>query len=52
MEEIDELCNRVREVAYAIHVFLGSGHLEKVYENALVHRLQISDPQVRRTESG
>ncbi|MEJ0001234.1 MAG: GxxExxY protein [Verrucomicrobiota bacterium] len=30
----------VRETGYAIHVYLGSGHLEKVYENALAHRLR------------
>jgi GxxExxY protein len=30
----------VRETAYAIHVFHGNGYLEKVYENALSHRLR------------
>lgn len=34
------LCDRVREIAYAIHVYHGHGHLEKVYENALAHRLR------------
>ena len=33
------LCDLVRETAYAIHVFHGHGHLERVYENALGHRL-------------
>jgi len=37
---IPELCTMVRETAYAIHLFHGHGHLEKVYENALVHRLR------------
>ncbi len=37
---INELCDIVRETAFAIHVYHGSGHLEKVYENALVHRLR------------
>jgi GxxExxY protein len=37
---INELCNVVRETAYAIHVYHGHGHLEKVYENALAHRLR------------
>ena len=32
---INELCDVVRETAYAIHVYHGHGHLEKVYENAL-----------------
>ncbi len=35
-----ELCDIVRETGYAIHEFLRSGHLEKVYENAMVHRLR------------
>jgi len=38
-EEILELCDLVREIAYSIHCFLGHGHLEKVYENALATRL-------------
>jgi len=40
MRTINELCDTVRETAYAIHVYHGHGHLEKVYENALVHRLR------------
>jgi GxxExxY protein len=40
MKTINELCNVVRQTAYDIHVFLGNGHLEKVYENALAHRLR------------
>lgn len=40
MKTINELCNLVRETAYAIHVYHGHGHLEKVYENALAHRLR------------
>jgi GxxExxY protein len=35
-----ELCDVVRETAYAIHLYHGYGHLEKVYENALAHRLR------------
>jgi GxxExxY protein len=35
-----ELCDIARETGYAIHTFLRSGHVEKVYENALVHRLR------------
>ena len=38
-KDIFELCGMVRETAYATHVYHGHGHLEKVYENALVHRL-------------
>ena len=40
MKTINELCDIVRETSYAIHVYHGHGHLEKVYENALVHRLR------------
>jgi len=37
--EINGLCDRVRQTAYDLHFYLGHGHLEKVYENALAHRL-------------
>jgi GxxExxY protein len=40
MQTINELCNIVRQTAYGIHVYHGNGHLEKVYENALAHRLR------------
>jgi GxxExxY protein len=40
MKTINELCNVVRQTAYDIHVYLGNGHLEKVYENALANRLR------------
>jgi GxxExxY protein len=40
MKTINDLCDAVRQTAYDIHVYLGNGHLEKVYENALAHRLQ------------
>lgn len=34
------LSDFVRQTAFEIHAYLGWGHLEKVYENALVHRLR------------
>ncbi len=40
MKPTNELCDVVRETSYAIHLYHGHGHLEKVYENALVHRLR------------
>jgi GxxExxY protein len=40
MQDIMKLCDAVRETAYAVHLYHGHGHLEKVYENALVHRLR------------
>lgn len=38
--DINLLCDIVRETSYDIHCCLHHGHLEKVYENALCHRLQ------------
>ncbi len=38
--KMKELCDQVRQVAYDIHVYHGHGHLEKVYENAVAHRLK------------
>ena len=38
--DVNMLCDIIRSTAYDIHVFLGNGHLEKVYENALVNRLK------------
>lgn len=40
MQNIQELCDRVRQTAFDIHVYHAHGHLEKVYENALAHRLR------------
>jgi GxxExxY protein len=40
MKTIQELCDIVRETSYAIHIYHGHGHLEKIYENALVNRLR------------
>ena len=48
MTTINELCDRIREIAYAIHVYHGHGHLEKVYENALVHRLRKAGLDVKQ----
>ena len=39
-EQIFKLCDLVRETSFAIHKFHIYGHLEKVYENALGHRLR------------
>jgi len=40
MKDIKHLCDEVRQIAYDIHVYHAHGHLEKVYENALAHRLR------------
>ena len=44
--EIFQLCDRVRETAFALHRYLRHGHLEKVYENGLAHRLRKAGVQV------
>ena len=36
---INDLCDQVRQIGYEIHRYLGTGYLEKIYENALLHRL-------------
>jgi GxxExxY protein len=40
MQDIKALCDLVRQIAYDIHLYHAHGHLEKVYENALAHRLR------------
>lgn len=39
-ENINELCDIVRETSFSIHKYHRNGHLEKVYENALANRLR------------
>jgi GxxExxY protein len=48
MKTIHELCDIVRQTAYEIHVYHGNGHLEKVYENALAHRLRKAGIDVKQ----
>jgi GxxExxY protein len=45
-ETVFDLCDIVRETGFAIHTFLRNGHLEKVYQNALLYRLQKQGIQV------
>ena len=40
MEDVMQLCDVIRETGFAIHRYHRHGHLEKVYENALAHRLR------------
>jgi GxxExxY protein len=42
------LCDQVRETAYDIHLYHGHGRLEKVYENALAHRLRKAGLDVKQ----
>ena len=40
MKTIMQLTDIVRETGFAIHRYHRNGHLEKIYETALVHRLR------------
>jgi len=48
MKTIKQLCDLVREIGYAIHVYHGNGHLEKIYENALANRLRKAGIEVKQ----
>jgi len=39
-EQINKIADVIRETSFAIHRYHKHGHLEKVYENALAHRLR------------
>ena len=39
-DEIFRLCDCIRETAFSLHKYLHHGHLEKVYENGMRHRLR------------
>ena len=47
-ESINQLCDIVRETSFAVHCFHRHGHLEKIYENALAHRLRKSGVKVEQ----
>ena len=47
-KEIFQLCDQVREIAFALHCYLKHGHLEKVYENGLANRLRKAGIQVEQ----
>ena len=45
-KEHKELLDEVRQIAYGLHLYLGIGLLEKVYENGLKHRLELAGHKV------
>lgn len=47
-KDILELCNQVRQIAFDLHAYLRHGHMEKVYENGMVHRLRKTGRQVEQ----
>lgn len=44
--EINGLCDLVREGSLGLHKHLRHGHLKKIYENGLAHRLRKADVEV------
>ena len=50
MQDIMQLCDVIRETGLAIHRYHRNGHLEKIYENALVHRLRKQGLQVQQQQ--
>ena len=47
-EEAKAICDKIRQTAYSLHLYLGKGYLEKVYENGLAHRLEKLGMEVLR----
>lgn len=48
MKTIHQLCDEIRQISYAIHLYHAHGHLEKIYENALAHRLRLAGLDVKQ----
>lgn len=46
--EIFQPCDQVRETSFALQRYLRHGHVEKVYENGLAHRLRKAGVQVKQ----
>ena len=51
MSDIKVLCDQVRQTRFQVHSYLVHGHLEKVYENALAHRLRKAGLKVIQQQS-
>lgn len=47
-DEIMHLCDIVRQTGFDLRKYLGHGHLEKVYENGLAHRLRKQGIRVKQ----
>jgi GxxExxY protein len=50
MTDVKALSDQVRQTAYDIHKYYAHGHLEKVYENALAHRLRKAGLEVKQQQ--
>ena len=47
-DSLFELCDQIRETAFSLHRHLRHGHLEKIYENGLSHRLSKMEMSVQQ----
>ena len=47
-EHINQLCDVVRETSFALHRYHRNGHVEKIYENGLAHRLRKRGLEVKQ----
>lgn len=47
-EESKSVADKIRHTSLALHTFLKWGHLEKVYENGLAHRLRKNGFQIEQ----
>lgn len=43
-----DLTDKIRQAAFEVHQYFGSGFLEKVYENALKYKLELLKFQVKQ----
>ena len=49
-ESVNQLADIVRQAGFELHKYLRHGHLEKVYENGLAHRLRKAGLVVQQQE--
>jgi GxxExxY protein len=47
-DNIFKVCDQIREAAFALHRYLHHGHMEKVYEIGLAHRLRRAGVQIEQ----
>ena len=45
---LNQLCDVVRETSFALHCYHKNGHVEKIYENGLAHRLRKQGLEVKQ----
>ena len=50
-DDVFRLSDVIRETSFALHQYLRHGHLEKVYENGLAHRLRKAQLKIEQQYS-